>query len=239
MNQIIPTAPSAKLIENVLYDLFKKTNLDPNINIHIGFDKRIGRSIDEQYEINLKSLQRFYQNLKVISNESTVDDPLVTAPNNFMKVIGSVQTKYYLFWEHDWIFTRNINIQEIIDEMEINEKINWIKFNQGYNNNDIVPFIPEQFKDRNPSTNISLIPTNRWSNNPYICRTEVFQKWWNTFVYPTHEEGGFVEGPLNVFFDFYTKKQGLEQAMDRFKCFIYGKWNDAPTVQHLNGYMVI
>lgn len=239
MNQIIPSAPSARLIDGILNDMFLKTNLEKDIKIHIGFDKRTYRNIDQEYEQNLINLREKYPNLKVITNESDIDDPITTAPKNFTKLIDSVETKYYLFWEHDWVFTKNINVLEIIDEMEINDNINWIKFSQFFNNNDVVQFIPEQFKNNNPSKNIPLIPTTRWSNNPYICRTEIFQKWWKTFVYPTNDEGGFVEGPLNVFLNHYIEKQGIELAMKNFKCFIYGNWNDSPTVSHLNGYRVL
>ena len=144
-----------------------------------------------------------------------------------------------MFWEHDWIFKRPVNIKQIIDELDKNELINWIKFSQFAVNNSVVEFIPDAHKNENPSNVIPLIPTTRWSNNPYVCRTDIFQKWWKTFVYPTDEEGGFVEGPLNVFYNYYIEKQGLENALTTFKCFIYGNWNDEAIVDHLNGYRII
>lgn len=241
MNQIVPTAPGTKLVQSVIKDLLEKTNLPITTKIHIGFDKRNNRSIDMQYEENLKLLSQTYSGLKVIINESDIDDPITTAPRNFISLIDSVETKYYLFWEHDWIFLRDIKIQPIIDELDKNSEINWIKFSQFPNNNSIpgVHFIPEEFKNINPSKIISLLPTTRWSNNPYICRTEIFQKWWKTFIYPTNDEGGFVEGPLNVFYNHYMEKLGTKSALDVFKCFIYGDWNDPPTIKHLNGYWVV
>jgi len=239
INQIIPSAPSAKLVHGVIHDLLLKTNLPNDINIHIGFDKRKNRKIDQQYEDNLTNLKNTYPNLKVIVNESEIDDPIITAPNNFIKLIDSVKTDYYLFWEHDWIFNNFIDLIEILHEMENNDNINWIRFNAHKNNNDIVDFIPIKYKDEKISDKIPLLRTTQWSNNPYICRTEVFQKWWKTFIYPTYEEGGFVEGPLNVFYKYYANKQGIDQAIKNFKCFIYGNWNDEPIVSHLNGYRVI
>ena len=239
MKQQVPSAPSSKLVQMVIQDLLNKTDIDHSVAIHIGFDKRNNRSIDSEYEKNLEQLKDFYPNLKVIVNSSDTEDPIVTAPQNFINLIDSVKTKYYLFWEHDWVFKRKIDLKPILKEMDKNNSINWIKFSQFPNNNTVVNFIPEEFKDKNPSSTIPLIPTNRWSNNPYICRTSVFQDWWKTFVYPTDEEGGFVEGPLNVFFKYYMEKQGLKQAMEIFKCFIYGNWNDEPIVDHLNGYRVL
>lgn len=239
IEQIVPSAPSSKLVFNIINDLLQKTNLDKSISIHIGLDKRKERAIDQEYHINLEKLKEHFPNLKVIVNESETSDPIVTAPENFIKLIDSVKTKYYLFWEHDWIFKRPVNIKQIIDELDKNELINWIKFSQAPVNNTVVQFIPEEHKNENPSSIIPLIPTTRWSNNPYICRTDIFQKWWKTFVYPTDEEGGFVEGPLNVFYNYYVQKQGLEAALNTFKCFIYGNWNDEAIVDHLNGYRVI
>lgn len=239
INQIVPSAPSNKLIYHILGDLFNKTKLSIDTKIHIGLDKRIGRKIDEEYEANLKNLSNIYPNLKVIVNESIIDDPIITAPNNFVNLIDSVNTEYYLFWEHDWIFIDNINLFDIIHDMNENKNINWIRFNSMKNNIDIVDFIPLEHKNGIKLNNIDLLPTTQWSNNPYICRTKIFQNWWKTFIYPTYEEGGFVEGPLNVFYKFYVQKQGLEKALKTFGCFLYGKWNDNPTVAHLNGYHVI
>ena len=238
IEQKVPSAPSSKLVFKIITDLLEKTNLDKNIAIHIGLDKRKGRSIDQEYYLNLEKLKEYFPNLKVIVNESETEDPIVTAPENFIKLIDSCQTDYYLFWEHDWIFKKPFDLKPIIDEMNINKNINWIRFNVFKNNNDIVNFLPIDFINEKIS-NIPLLRTTQWSNNPYICRTEIFQKWWKTFVYPTDEEGGFVEGPLNVFYKHYIQKQGLEHALNTFKCFIYGRWDDASIVDHLNGYRVL
>lgn len=239
INQIVPSAPSNKLILNILFDLFSKTNLSVDTHIHIGFDKRSNREIDKEYEINLNRLREIYPNLKVIVNESAIDDPIITAPNNFAKLIDSVKTDYYLFWEHDWIFNKPIDLKLIIDEMDTNPNINWIRFNAHRNNNVVVDYIPLAYTEDSVSDTIPLLRTTQWSNNPYVCRTRIFQDWWKTFIYPTYEEGGFVEGPLNVFYQHYILKQGLDVALKNFKCFIYGKWNDEPLVRHLNGYRVI
>lgn len=238
IEQKIPTAPSSKLIENIIKDLLNKTGLPIDTNIHIGLDKRKNRTIDQKYEINLGLLRSIYPNLKLVVNESETEDPIITAPQNFTKLIDSVKTKYYLFWEHDWIFLNNIDIKQIIKELDNNKEINWIRFNVFKNNNDVVNFIPIDYIEENIGKSISILRTTQWSNNPYICRTEIFQKWWKTFIYPTYEEGGFVEGPLNVFYKHYIQKQGLDKALKNFKCFIYGKWNQEPLVTHLNGYRI-
>lgn len=231
---LVRSMPSTILIETILKDLFEKTDLEIDTKIHIGFDKRKGRDIDNQYEKNLSKLQDKYPGLKVIVHESESYDPQITMPASFTKLIDSVETKYYMFWEHDWLFVDQIRISDILTEMDSNDKINWIRFNQFNNNNDFIPIIAEEFIDNNIAK-IPLLPCLRWSNNPYICRTSIFQNWWKTFVYVCLEEGGQMEGAVCVFFDFYVKKQGLQKTLEEFKCFIYGKWNDMPTVHHLEG----
>jgi hypothetical protein len=234
VNNIVPSTPSTKLIESVIIDFFNKTSLNPNdVLIHIGFDKRTGRDIDEIYHKNLLLLEQKLGNLKVFVNESVIDDPIVTAPKNFINLIDSVETKLYIFWEHDWIFNKQIDLIPIIDEILRNDKINYIRFNQFDNNNLRYNNLIEN--GFNPSNNISLIPTFRWSNNPYVCKTSVFKNWWKTFVYNTSNEGGFVEGPINELMEFYITKMGTDLALERFKCFVYGNWNDQAVVAHLNG----
>jgi hypothetical protein len=202
-------------------------------NIHIGFDKRNNRQIDEIYHQNLLFLSNNYPNFKLLVNSSNIDDPIVTAPNNFLNLINSVETDIYIFWEHDWILNRDINLNNLINEVENNDSINYIRLNQFDNNNVRYDNLVEN--GNNPSTLLPLIPTFRWSNNPYICKTKSFKNWWSTFVYPTSIEGGFVEGPINELFNFYIQKQGLDLALKRFGCFVYGNWNDPSLVSHLNG----
>ena len=229
----VPSTPSTKMIEKVILNINDKTDIDiSNIKIIVGFDKRTNRNIDIEYHKNLEILCGKY-NMTLSINESETPDPILTAPNNFMKLIDSVDTDYYLFWEHDWIFNFDINFSKVLKELDDNPRINYIRFNQHKNTNDTFDqFIAES---STVSSVIDLLPTHRWSNNPYICRTDVFQNWWKNFIYPTIEEGGFVEGPMNVFYMFYATKLGWEETVDKFGCYVYGKWNDEECISHLNG----
>ncbi len=234
VQNIVPSAPSTRMIEYIIENFFYKTNLKlDDVFIHIGFDKRLGRSIDDLYHQNLNSLSSKYPNLKVLNSDSEIDDPIVTAPINFLNLIKSVETDIYVFWEHDWILNFDFDILKVIDEVRNNSKINYVRLNQFDNNNIRYDNLIEG--DNKISSNIPLIKTFRWSNNPYICKTNTFKNWWKTFIYPTSNEGGFVEGPLNELFKFYIDKMGLEEALERFGCFVYGNWDDKALVSHLNG----
>jgi hypothetical protein len=75
VNNVVPSTPSTRMIEFVIEDFLHKTNLTPNdVTIHVGFDKRKGRTIDEQYHSNLSVLSSKYPNYMLIVNESESDD---------------------------------------------------------------------------------------------------------------------------------------------------------------------
>jgi hypothetical protein len=229
----VPSAPSTRMIEHVI-DSFLENSLisKENIKIHVGFDKRSGREIDEEYERNLNKLSSVYNNFKLLVNESTIDDPIITAPSNFINLISSVDTNTYIFWEHDWVLNRQVDLNKLVGLVESEKVINYVRLNQFSNNNDRYNNLRQEelFID-----NLSLIPTFRWSNNPYVCKTKIFKDWWSTFIYPTSNEGGFVEGPLNELFTFYIERMGFELANERFGCYVFGRWGEDAIVSHLNG----
>ena len=235
-----PSMPSTRMIETVLSDFFSKTGLTlEECFVHIGFDKRIGRQVDEQYEINLKMLCEKIGG-KLLVNESEIDDPIETAPINFSNVINSVETEFYFLLEHDWVFTRSFSFKSILDEMEKNDKINLIRFSQ----HDTVmksalhpdlPVTEEEILSIKVTENLPILPSCHFSNNPYICKTRVFKDWWSYLVFPTPEMGGFVEGPMNIFFKQTAEKVGWVNVMKIYKCFVYGEPNESKWVHHLNG----
>jgi len=233
-HSVVPSAPSTRMVELIISKFFENTNVKPEeVQIIVGFDKRINRQIDEQYHQNLEGLSSNYPNYKVLVNLSNSIEAIVTATQNFLNVIFSVETETYTIWEHDRPAIRPFDFRSVIEEMKVNKSINYIRFNEFYNNNERYPNLVEN--GHNPSDKIPLIPTYRWSNTPHICRTSTFKNWFSTFVYPTHNEGGFVEGPLCELLSFYIEKMGMEETVKRFGTFVYGNWNDEPLHVHLNG----
>ena len=173
-----PSMPSTRMIETVLQDFFSKTDITlDDCFVHIGFDKRKGRPIDEQYEANLRLLCEKI-NGKLILNESEIDDPIETAPINFSNVINSVETEYYLLLEHDWVFTRTFSMKNILNEIDINDKINLIRFSQHETvlksalHPDLDVTEDDIFSIK-VTENIPILPSCHFSNNPYICKTKV------------------------------------------------------------------
>ena len=231
----VPTAPSTKMLEKTLHNLLESTSLPMDIPIVVGVDNRVGRSVDEEYVDNLEKLRSVYPNLVVLRTNATSMDPLVTAPVNFVNTIGAVTTPYYLLWEHDHLFVQPIDLKSILDSM-IKHGTNLVRFGEVPNKVDLVRspetiLIPEK-KDK---TDIPLLKVDHFSNRPYICKTEIFNKWWKHLVYETAEEGGFVEGPMNVFYKFAISKMGFMEAQKKWGIYMYGHMNDGPYVSHIDG----
>lgn len=227
----VPSAPSTKMIENVIEDMFVKTKLPRDIQIIIGVDNRIDRQLDNEYYINLCKLANRY-NMIVMPTNSTTYDPLVSAPVNFNNIIGQVKTPYYMLLEHDWMFNYPINVESLVLNM-IKYDQYYVRFNQ--HANSMGPHAAEKYMQIETKTDVPLLKVDHMGNNPYICKTEVYTKWWKNLLYETPEQGGFVEGPINVFYKFAVEKMGFEKASDQWKIYVYGRPNDPAAIRHLNG----
>lgn len=227
----VPSAPSTRMIETVIDDMFIKTGLSKDTKIIVGVDNRIDRELDTEYYINLCKLAQKY-NMLVIPTNSKTYDPLVSAPVNFNNIIGQVHTPYYMLLEHDWKFNYQINISTLL--------MNMIKFDQYYvrfnqHSNAMGPHAAEKYMEVETNTIVPLLKVDHMGNNPYICKTEIYTKWWKNLLYETPEQGGFVEGPINVFYKFAIEKMGFQKASEQWKIYVYGKPNDPAAISHLNG----
>lgn len=231
----VPSAPSSKLIEYVLNDLFNKTDLPNDIEIIVGLDNRIDRAVDIEYGQNLEKLKERYPGLRVKYNNSTSHDPIVTATKNFVGAIGDVQTPYYLLWEHDWVFNRPVEMEPLVRSMEKHDTF-YVRFNQ--HRNMVASNVCESVFVPSDKSDVPILGVNHMGNNPYVCKTEVFNKWWKHLLYETPEQGGFVEGPINIFYKFAIEKMGFSKAMEQWGIHVYGNHNDEAYIKHLNGNAV-
>jgi len=47
---------------------------------------------------------------------------------NIVDLITKCNTDYFLFLEHDWMFTKKINVNNLLNLLELNKEINYIRF---------------------------------------------------------------------------------------------------------------
>lgn len=218
------TAPSTKLIEFVIENL--KENIGDLISgIIIGLDHKIDDPISVEYLDNLTSLSDKYDNLKVSSVITKLsNNPMttVTATKNFHNLIDTCETEYFLLWEHDWIFTGQVDT----NQMKIwDRNIDMLRFNQREN----ISFTGHE----NIFETSTGLKTTLYSNNPFVCSKSI----WNSLYKPLAnnipdwwgEYGAFVEGPIN------RHLSSFPEDRTKYHIHLYGKINDPPVIAHLNG----
>lgn len=162
-------------------------------------------------------------------------------------VLPLIETDYFLFLEHDWIFLNkdSINFKNLIESFDKYPFIHSVWFNKDDNQlkgfeigadstGTETPYGPEE---RVPDTNLTT--TIRWSNNPAIHRTskykELFNKYvTNPYINSIHQGSNNVEEAL---IDNYRKELTTDiwiNVRDRWGTYLYGKIGDGPFVGHLD-----
>lgn len=121
--------PSIKLIETLLKSLYAIMPYIFDNPIIIAQDYHV----DKKYEKYLNNLKEFldkpiYKNIKIIYNDSGFHHSLVYNLENALKYVN---TKYIWVLQDDILFFRSINITKIIEDMEFNNEIKYIRTTVG------------------------------------------------------------------------------------------------------------
>jgi hypothetical protein len=156
---------------------------------------------------------------------------------NFRHMLDNCGTEYFLFLEHDWEFIREVNAVDIINCMDNNNHINYIKFNRlpaGSSHWDM-----EEggcFENETEITDIPLIRLALFSGNPHIMRTDTMKnkylKWhaerWNDTI----NINPYLERDLFQIATDHIKQFGKHKQHDMWGCFMYGNVESCPVVVH-------
>jgi hypothetical protein len=201
------------------------------VGLHVNPDDRSLKS--SRYEHNIRTWH-----MKHITTSRLVVSYIRNIEASFVNFLSLVNTKYYLFWEHDWRFCRHVPIARIIHLMEYRQPaINYIRFNKdtnivGTGLYDAV-LIPCQTCGRVP-----LLFTPSWSNNPHVARYSFFTE----TVKPPLEKNasastsyGFFEWPTTLAIAQFMEQHGVNKTTLDWGTFLYGKLNDSRMVYHIDG----
>lgn len=199
-----------------------RDNISNNCKIVIGYDNRG----DDLY---LKELNEHGKK----NNITFYSGNYLNISGNIFNTIKHINSKYIFILEHDWTFNRNIDIDKIIQMMDKNEEINYIRFNKR-NNVINAPFdepLEEVIID-----NIKLLKVWSYSGNPHIVRNTFLNnkvlpvmklsKWVN------HHKRG-MEAPMTELIKFKLKKFGKDKSHKMFRTYIYGGFNEPAFVVHI------
>ena len=179
------------------------------------------------YLKNLQHLTTIYPNLHIIV---TVDG----IRQSILNLVKSVQTEYFLYFEHDWEFVYPVDIQNLINIFDHNKTINYIRFNKRNNSQAGWDTIMKEYK----FDSTYLCATNAWSNNPYIARTDNWINNWLPLLEqysPAIPKYMYIEDELMQYYQNDIRSIGWDEAVVKWGIYIYGKLNQANTVNHLNG----
>ena len=104
-------------------------------------------------------------------NFNDIDYSFNTVGCNMLDLILKCKTKFFLLLEHDWLFLQKVNVGNIIDLLNRNLNINYIRFSQRDH---------EGAWDRKTKyiEEYDLTSTNGFTNHPYISR----KSFWTNYL---------------------------------------------------------
>lgn len=226
----VESSPSTRLLETVIANLEKQTGLkDYRHIIHFDMPRR-PEAKHRQYAESLRKLGR-----------ELICSTYAGLKGAYLKVLPTIDTPYFVFLEHDWLFLEEIDLNRLAEILDENKYINYIKFNKRKNalaGWDIK--LEEEARAPIPLTKCWII-----SNNPHIARTSVAKSKWlplidsprNRWAKPYGDHAGAfgVEDPLTHAIKEDVKKMGFAKAHTLWGTYIYGPLNYPPVIKHIDG----
>lgn len=153
---------------------------------------------------------------------------------NLLEGLQAVTTPYVLFLEHDWLFSRPVRLETLLDVFDRYDHVNIVRFNKNRNDSHIGwdHFSLEDERVRE----LPLTMTSAWSNNPHVVRVSKWRDDWAARLGPQrHQRADGVEEVLYFAYnrDIFTK--GFRESNAEWGSYLYGPYHAPPLVYHSNG----
>lgn len=232
VTSLVPSAPNVTLVETSLASLRRLSCLasaEAVISLHVP-PSRSGDGRAAQYRQNLLRLVSGLTNTRMIVSE------VENAETAFARAITAIRTPLYLLWEHDWVFCRQVPLEDILLEMQSDASINYVRFNQRHN--VVTPFRFDSHLVPYPSRFAPLLFTPSWSNNPHVARHSFFTQRCLPFLDRVGNRStrmGFLEVPLTNQIRRSLTCCGVDAARADWGTFLYGHLGDPQVLAHLDG----
>lgn len=163
-------------------------------------------------------------------------------------VINKVETPYFIFLEHDWVFMEKdkINFFGLLDAFNNHDFINAVWFGKsdnimrGYEISRDVDGVTTPFEREDRVDEVDLTTTCRFSNNPALFRKTKISYWYDTiiknqYVGTVHQSQNNVEENVILKFREMIDKNKWSDIRDELGTFLYGNVGEGPYVAHLDG----
>ena len=234
------TTRKKDFIKNLINNIKYHSNLKDFIITH---DFKIDNKESCFYQNYLKNIC-FQEGIKLLTSPSSIKMPSqISATIAFKRGLEAVNKEYFLFWEHDHIFTKKLDWDLIKDCFNNGGKM--LRFNRKKNKIVNEYFIQkgliENFEMIKESDfNKNILKSNFYSNGPFISEKKYCKDLWNRvdFIYPLWNGnfGGFIEGPVNHKMLFDQFNMGNINFDKIYPIFLYGGKDFNPIVAHKGDY---
>jgi hypothetical protein len=218
---------STELIEYMILNLYKKLNSNEIIH-YISLDHDPKNEGSCEYLENLKLLSKKHPNIRLIITIKGIRESI-------LNLINSVETKYFLWFEHDWEFNSNISLVSLLNLMDKYNNINYIRFNKRSNIISGVDSMLKQYNYKLNNETYNLCATNGWSNNPYLGRKDNWDNFWLKILNNSKRKYVTIELELQNEYRKDINELGFDKAIEKWGVYLYGNINNKKTVNHLNG----
>lgn len=201
-------------------------------------------SYDSCNTTDMFNIHRYFRDIKtdICPEISFVHHGLISSLKN---ILSRIQTDYFLFLEHDWVFLNkdSIDYMGLIDTFDHHDFVNAVWFSKNDNtmrgfeicddiDGKITPFSIEDRINKVP-----LVTTCRWSNNPAIFRTSKMIEWFNTYINNSyidnvHQGASNIEETMIPAYRSQIQHNGWSNIKDNWGTYLYGNIGDGPFVAH-------
>ena len=213
----IPSHPSIKVIKETIESL-SYINMLSNTKIILAHDFNDNDNYIKYFE-KLNDYIKSFSNYRI--TKCTEHGHLT---GNIRNALSHVTSKYILVIQHDLPFVREFNIKKVIEDMQENPNIKYVRFNTRKNIKTGFDEINNLFGLQQKQKNYTYTRTPAWSDQNHICLTEYY----NNIVMKECKNGVFMEQILQG-------KNKDENTHKKYGTFLYGELNHPQMIHHTNG----
>jgi GR25 family glycosyltransferase involved in LPS biosynthesis len=160
-------------------------------------------------------------------------------------VLDKIKTPYFIFLEHDWVFLEKNNIEfvNLVESFNNHDFINAVWFAKddnimrGFEISQDIDGITTPFERESRVSEVNLVTTCRWSNNPAMFRVSKMKTWFNDIIKnehvgKIHQSQHNVEGTMIPYYRQIISENKWVDIRDNWGTFLYGDLNEGPYVGH-------
>ena len=212
----IPSHPSIELVKETINSLLL-INMPNDTKIILAHDYSDNNKYS-QYLQNLNNYVKYNNNITIVKC-----DRHRHLTGNIRNALKDVYSKYLLVVQHDLPFVKQIDIQKIIEDMNENQNIKYIRFNKRKNIKIGFDSVNDIFGEQQKQKNYIYTKTPAWSDNNHICLTQYYKD----IIMKECPDGYPME----------SKFQGKinKKTHKKYGTYLFGELNHPKIIRHTDG----